>query len=139
MSQRSSSPKRRVGSALIAVDERGENSIVVTPGANASVTSEDLHPDLFVGAKVVLLQLEIPLPTVRRAAQLGHAARACVILNAAPAQTLSSADLAHEDVLVANEDEAGILSGCAVDEVGAFEVAALLSELGPAVVLTFEV
>lgn len=124
------------GVALVTVDDHGENSIVVIPGANASLSADDLNFELFVGARVVVLQLEVALPTVRRAAQLGRAAGACVVLNAAPAQALSSEDLADVDVLVVNEDEAEILSGCTVQDAGAFEVAAKLSERGVAVVMT---
>lgn len=124
------------GVALITVDAQGENSIVVTPGANAQWQAQDLDATDFRGASVVVLQLEVPLPTVRRAAQLGRQAGAQVILNAAPAQALTAADLAV-DVLVVNEGEAGVLAGRAVNPQNAVEVAAELLRRGPeAVVLT---
>jgi len=100
------------GVALIAVDERGENAIVVSPGANARLRPKDLDPGDFTGRAVVLLQLEIPLETAIRAAELGRAAGARVVLNAAPAQVLPDELLARVDLLVVNEHEAAaILKG----------------------------
>jgi ribokinase len=85
------------GLAVVAVDPGGENSIVVAPGANAHVVAPaDLDTD------VLLLSLEVPLAVVSAAAA---AARAPVVLNAAPAQDLPAALLADVDVLVVNEAE----------------------------------
>ncbi len=97
------------GVALITVDARGENAIVVSPGANARLRPEDLDPASFAGAAVVLLQLEIPLETAIRAAELGRAAGTFVILNAAPARPLPRALLEPVDLLVANEHEAAAI------------------------------
>ncbi len=57
------------GVALITLDTHGENSIVVAPGANADLTPWDIerHSDLIRSARMRLLQLEIPLPTVQAA------------------------------------------------------------------------
>jgi ribokinase len=93
------------GAALILVEEqRGENSIVVTPGANGALTPSDVDraADLIRGARVVLLQLEIPLATTVHAAQLAHAAGCTVVLTPAPAQPLPDALLAVTDVLLPN-------------------------------------
>ena len=104
------------GVALITVDEAGENSIVVAPGANAALGSAEVAKALkdISGQHIVLLQLEIPLETVhfvvREAAQKG----ATVILNPAPAASLSSALLQFVDLLTPNETEASILSGIKV-------------------------
>jgi len=97
------------GVALITVDPRGENAIVVSPGANARLGPEDLSPAEFTGARVVLLQLEVPLDAVREAARLGKEAGARVILNAAPAQRLPEELLALLDLLVVNEHEAAAI------------------------------
>ena len=90
------------GTALITVDAAGENTIVVVPGANASVSSGDVADcrGLLVGAKVVLLQLEIPVEAVEAAAEQAHGT---VILNAAPA--IAGVSTQHVDVLVVNEGE----------------------------------
>ncbi|WP_456413791.1 ribokinase, partial [Oceanithermus profundus] len=94
------------GVALISVGEDGQNAIVVSPGANARLRPDDLSPERFAAAGVVVLQLETPLETVQRAAELGRAAGARVLLNAAPAQPLPEGLLGALGVLVVNEFEA---------------------------------
>jgi ribokinase len=126
------------GVAFISVDASAQNTIIVAPGANARLEPEDLHSDSFAGATVVLLQLEVPLPTVLRAARLGREAGARVLLNLAPARPLSPAQLADVDLLIVNETEAATLVGrnerdVASDPLGAVEA---LTTLVPAAVLT---
>jgi ribokinase len=101
------------GVALIVVDQAGENSIVVAPGANALVTPADVEAaaDTIAAADVLLLQLEIPLPPVLRAAELAHEHGVRVILNPAPARALPAELLALVDILIPNESETAILSG----------------------------
>jgi ribokinase len=97
------------GTAMITVSAAGENSIVVNPGANATLL--DLagpERTAVAGADVVLLQLEIPLDTVADAART---ARGTVVLNAAPARQLPRALLSDVDLLVVNEHEATLLGG----------------------------
>lgn len=125
------------GVAFIAVDEGGQNTIIVSPGANHRLRPENLSPAEFEGARVVVLQLEIPLETVRRAAELGRQAGARVILNAAPAQKLPDRLLELIDILVVNETEAFGLSGVQPDSPEmALEVARLLAEKVPTVIIT---
>ncbi len=94
------------GHALIAVDDRGENSIIVIPGANGLLDSTEIAAvdDLGPG-DVLLLQLEVPLPVVcgaaRRAAHLG----ARVVINTAPYAALPADVIALGDPVVANEHE----------------------------------
>jgi len=107
------------GVAFIAVDEAGQNSIIVSPGANATLTEGDLTAAQFAGAKVVLLQLETPLASVLAAARLGRAAGAMVILNLAPAQALTAAQLRDVDLLLVNESEAAALLNVSEAEVAA--------------------
>ncbi len=126
------------GVALISVDVQGQNAIVVSPGANARLQPDDLEPERFEGAEVVVLQLETPLETVHRAAELGRAAGARVLLNAAPAQALPEDLLAVTDVLVVNEFEAAMVAGAAEPE-GPEAALALARELArrvPVVVVT---
>ena len=99
------------GVAFISVDANGQNRIIVSPGANKHVQADDLNLAMFTDASVALLQLEIPLATVKRAAKLAKQAGATVVLNAAPAQQLHKDDLADVDVLIVNEIEAGMLLG----------------------------
>ena len=103
------------GVALIFVDGQGQNSIVVVPGANDAFTPEHVNTDSqhFASAKVVLLQLENPIPTVLAAAQAARQAGARVILDPAPApSTPLPAELIRSvDILTPNETEAAILAG----------------------------
>ncbi|MBN1979771.1 MAG: ribokinase [Anaerolineae bacterium] len=101
------------GVALIVVDDRGQNSIVVAPGANARLSPADVDAAraAIAAAGVLLLQLESPLEAVARAAELAHAHGVTVVLNPAPARKLPTALLALVDVLVPNESETAILAG----------------------------
>ncbi|HEX7460860.1 MAG TPA: ribokinase [Dermatophilaceae bacterium] len=99
------------GHALITVDEAGENTIVVVPGANAEVTFDDLTVlDLVGRGDVVLLQLEVPLEVVVAAARRGSARGARVVLNLAPYAVLPPDVVALADPLVVNEHEALMLA-----------------------------
>ncbi len=95
------------GTAVILVEESGENSIVVIPGANGVLTPADIDraADVIRSATVLLLQLEVPLTTTLHAAQLARAADTTVILTPAPAQRLPPALFAATDVLVPNAIE----------------------------------
>ncbi|WP_427891653.1 ribokinase [Kribbella sp. GL6] len=99
--------KAPTGTAIITVEESGENSIVVAPGANGELTLSGAALAAIGRAKVVLAQLEIPFGTVQAAA----AAAAYFILNAAPAAELSDELLAEVDLLVVNETEAEAIAG----------------------------
>ena len=98
------------GIALISVDEAGENTIIVSPGANARVDVEAVEGamDILGSAAVTLLQLEIPVETVAAAAD---SSGGTVVLNPAPGRPLPGGLLAQVDVLVPNPGELGVLSG----------------------------
>jgi ribokinase len=125
------------GTAIITVDEAGENAIVVAAGANEELVSiEPGERALIEAATVLIAQLEVPLATVTDAAAIARAAGTTVVLNAAPAQTLDRSLLTEVDVLVVNEHEARILAGL---DAGAGEVIALARLLAahvPTVVVT---
>lgn len=125
---------RPSGVAFINVLPDGENSIIVAPGANADLSPDDLEPEWFEGASAVSLQLEVPLETVLAAARLGREAGALTVLNLAPAEQLSAAQLADIDVLLVNESEAASQLG--VDEVDAEAAVVQLAQLVPMAVLT---
>jgi ribokinase len=101
------------GVALIVVDGRGENSIAVASGANARLSPKDALSAIRAShaGDILLLQLEIPLATVREAARVGHERGLRVILNPAPACGLNDALLANVDILTPNETEAELLTG----------------------------
>ena len=96
------------GTALIFVDDAGQNCIVVVPGANATLeTLGDADRSLVAAADAVLFQLEVPLAIVSTAAS---AARGLRVLNAAPARPLPSDVLQSIDLVVVNEREAETLA-----------------------------
>jgi len=105
------------GIALIMVDDAGMNSILVAPGANMLLSPADMDAAeaVIASAQVMLLQLEIPLETVVRAVQIGHAYGVKVVLNPAPAQPLPVELTRLVDVLVPNEFEAALLTGLPVE------------------------
>lgn len=100
------------GVAVIIVSYDGQNSIVVSPGANAHLTPALVteHADIIRGSDALLLQLEVPIDTVEQAALIAAEAGVRVILNPAPALPLPGSLLKHVDVLVLNETEAALLT-----------------------------
>lgn len=127
--------KAATGVALIVVDNRGQNQIVVVPGANGQVGDqevESLRSRLRAGDGL-LLQLEVPLAAVERAARIAQAKGATVILDPAPAPDhVPVALLAVVDWLTPNQSEASQLVGFAVSDVtSAWAAAQTLRQLGP--------
>lgn len=108
-----SDPDDSTGQAWIVVDYSGENSIVVSPGANAHLFPADIAAakSVIAGADVLLLQLEIPLDTVFAAAKTAAEHGTTVILNPAPACALSTELLAYTDIITPNVIEAQMLTG----------------------------
>ncbi|MDB5324031.1 MAG: ribokinase [Phycisphaerales bacterium] len=134
------------GCAMILVDKAGENSIVLSPGANAKVSIEDVNAaaDLIAGAAVVILQLEIPLDTVAHAIALCRRAGVKVILDPTPVPAKGlPKPLYQVDVLTPNQSEAEVLleTGAAMGRskrarrVDAKQLGEELLERGPGVVL----
>lgn len=119
------------GVALITVDPSGDNSIVVSPGANGRLTPEDVRgaAALFRAAQVVSTQLEIPLETVVEVVRnlLPHNR---FVLNPSPPRALPQEVLAACDPLIVNEHEARVLLGAAAG-IEPEEWAAALLALGP--------
>lgn len=104
----------RTGTAMIIVGPDGDNSIVVSPGANARLGPDDVTTarSLLASSAVISLQLEIPLRTVRAAVAAARETGTRVVLNPSPApRSLDPELLAAADPLVVNEHEARQLSG----------------------------
>jgi ribokinase len=101
------------GTASIVVDGRGENSIVVTPAANLQVTPAyiDSKRHILEGAGMVLVQLEVPLATVRRLAHLCDELDVPLMLDPAPAQPLDDEILSRVSWLTPNQTEARFYAG----------------------------
>ena len=112
------------GSAIIMVDADGQNSIVLSPGANGKVSAADVERASFWTFDLLLLQLEIPTPTVLRAAQLARQNGVRVLLNPAPARPLPGELIALADFLIPNETELSLLTGMEVRDTLSAEAAA---------------
>jgi len=129
------------GAAFIFLEEAtGNNAIIVSPGAAARITPEDLEAkaDLIRGASVFVTQLEQPIPAARRGLEIARAAGVRTILNPAPAAELDDALLGLCDFVTPNESEAEALTGISVTSVADAEKAAdaLLARGVGAVVIT---
>lgn len=98
------------GLALIAVDDRGENSIIVDPGANSRL-SADAISDAVAQTRpaVIAVSLEIPIDVARHALELGEQQGACTVLNLSPADAVSRALASLAQVVIVNETEAAAL------------------------------
>lgn len=103
---------RPTGTAHITVDGDGDNSIVVVPGANGTMTElTDAHRAAIDGAELLLMQLELPLDLVTAAAVHARSRGVRVVLTPAPAVPLPEALLDAVGLLVPNEHEAALLAG----------------------------
>lgn len=119
------------GIAIIINTANGENSIVLDPGANGQLSTADMDAaePLFAEAGIVLMQLETPIATATRAAELGKKYGAYVILNPAPAprHPLPEDLLKNVDLLIPNETEASYISG--VDIQDAEDISKAMAEI----------
>ena len=106
------------GVAVIAVDDAAENTIVIVAGANGTIGADDLASleRALAGAKVLLLQLEVPIDAVLAAAQAARRRGVTVILDPAPARQLPAELYAASDIITPNETEAAMLVGFAVQD-----------------------
>ena len=121
------------GVALITVDDTGNNVIVVAPGANRMLSSNDVEKaeSDIASSGALVAQLEVPLETIEFAAQLANNSGVPFILDPAPAQELRPELLKMVDVLTPNETEAQILTDTEVtDEYSARRTAKKLLESG---------
>jgi ribokinase len=128
------------GVAVIAVEEGGQNTIIVASGANMRVSRADVDAarSAITEASALIVQLELPLDVVAYSMRLARGAGLLIVLNPAPAQALPLEFLALSDVLVPNESEASRLTGIAVRDASSAEAAAraLAPDGVPVVVVT---
>ncbi|MBI4673081.1 MAG: ribokinase [Chloroflexi bacterium] len=121
------------GIASIWVDEHGQNSIIVAPGANGRVARSDIDAaaSAFRDARVVVAQLEVPLDAVHYCFQIARKNNCLVILNPAPAQPLTRKILELVEVVVPNETETTQLTGIPVQDFESAQNAAnVLKQMG---------
>ncbi|HKX65684.1 MAG TPA: ribokinase [Intrasporangium sp.] len=100
-----SSSDAPTGTAFIAVDEAGENTIVVVAGANRQVGDESIEAVGLGPGDVLLCSLEVPADLVARAARLADRAGGRVVINLAPYASLPHDVIAIADPVVVNESE----------------------------------
>jgi ribokinase len=126
------------GVALITVDKKGENCIVVASGANSNLLPTDLvkFSDIIENASIVLIQLEIPLETVEFVTSIAASTGVKVILNPAPARPLPDSLLKNISLITPNEIEAEMLSGIKIqDTESAMEAAKNIHDRGVSTVI----
>jgi len=112
------------GTAIIVVDANGQNSIVLSAGANGQVSPADVDTAAALHPSLILLQLEIPIPTVLRAAQYAKQNDIRVILNPAPAKPIPDELISLVDFIIPNETELSLLTGIEVKDIPSAEQAA---------------
>lgn len=113
------------GIATIVVDNHGENSIAMAPGANMNISVEDINnaKDVILSSDILLIQLEIPIDTVKHAAKLAKSNRKRIILNPSPAMPISDDLLKAISVLTPNAAEAELLTGINITDERSAELA----------------
>jgi ribokinase len=130
---------RASGVALITVaEDSGENVITIVPGANDTLSARDVGraADMVRGARVLMAQLETPIPATLAAFRLAKQGETLTLLNPAPAAELPAELLALTDVLIPNELEAASLTGKPVTSADdALTVADALLSFGPKTVV----
>jgi len=126
------------GIALINVSQTGENSISVAPGANSYLKPSDItdNAEIIESADIILVQLEIPLETVETVVSLAKKYNKPIILNPAPARSLSQEIINNVTIITPNEKEACLLLGIDHTEESYAFSTRLLRELGADAVIT---
>lgn len=99
------------GTALIVVDRKSENTIVVVPGCNRELSIKDLDSVHLTGNEIVVSQFEIPQDVITELFKRANKAGATTILNPAPAAHCSTELFARTDYLIVNETELGFFTG----------------------------
>ncbi|MGV8096034.1 MAG: ribokinase [Mangrovibacterium sp.] len=125
------------GTAMIWVNDQGENCIVITPGANNRLNPDDILSiqETIATADMVVLQMEIPYETVKAVCDLAHKYQTKILLNVAPARQLDTDLLKKTDLLIVNETEAEAISGKNTETDGTETVADALLRMGAKTVL----
>lgn len=107
----------QTGTALITVDDKGQNEIIVISGSNMNLTPQDIESraSVFENATIVLSQLEIPMDTVLKSAELAKNNNSLFILNPAPALKIPERLYNLIDYITPNEHELRLLSGVNIE------------------------
>lgn len=99
--------EKKSGLAMITIDSKGDNTIVVSPGANIDLTVDDVinNADLIREADWMLVQLEIPIPAVFEAVKIAKESNTRVVMNPAPVKELPEDIFQYIDYITPNETE----------------------------------
>lgn len=122
----------------VIYDSENDNSIIIVPRANNSLLPHhlDQFEDFISKMDLIMLQLEIPLETCIRAAEIGKKHNIPILLNPAPARSLPKSFLQMVDIIIPNEVEVSQLTGINVDDLESLQKAgSRLMELGPKLVI----
>lgn len=120
------------GTAMILVNDEGENVIVITPGANHKLSPayvSTLSAEISE-ASMIMLQMEIPFDTVTKVCMLANTHNTPVLLNVAPAKKIDESLIRLVDILVVNETEIETICGRQIDAVGEAGVIDMLLAMG---------
>ena len=125
------------GTAVITVDNTGENSIVIIPGANDRLSPEYVNEieNEITDSDIVVLQMEIPYESIKVACELAFKYKKIIMLNVAPACKLDSELMRMIDILVVNETEAETISGKKIEVEGKEAVIEELLSMGARTVI----
>jgi ribokinase len=125
------------GTAIILVNDEGENCIVVTPGANHELLPAHITEleDEIAKAAMVVLQMEIPFDTVKKVIESAHRHRTPVLLNVAPARQIGVDLFKMIDILVVNETEIECVSGQSIAKLGENGIIDQLMSMGARTVI----
>lgn len=125
------------GTAIIMVNDEGENVIVVTPGANEKLSPSHIRQisSEISTASMVMLQMEIPMETVRAACEVAKRDGVPVLLNVAPARKIEESLIRLTDILVVNETEIETICGQRIADTGEEGAIELLLAMGASTVI----
>ncbi|MET0243148.1 MAG: ribokinase [Flavitalea sp.] len=121
------------GVALITIDRKGENCIVVSPGANGLLSSSmiDQHLDVIIGSGMIVTQMEIPVATIKHLLTISKDHNKKLLLNPAPAEHIASLDLEGLFLLTPNRGEASLITEVELNnETGYLKAATKLRDRG---------
>lgn len=131
-------PQKSTGIAMIQIDNNGENSIVISPGANSHLTIETVEKfkQKIIDSDALLMQLETPLEAIIHATKIASQSGKYTILNPAPAKLLPDELFSHLTMITPNETETEVLTGIKViDEQTAIQAATIFHKKGVKIVL----
>lgn len=106
------------GTAIITVDSKGKNSIIVVSGSNMQLTKDEImqSKEIIADSDIVIAQFETPVETSIEAFKIAKANNKITILNPAPAKEIKNELLQYTDIIIPNETETCTLTGVEVND-----------------------